>query len=153
MFSLNPRVFLLACGVRSHPFSVFPSVSIRFHPFPSVSCFRRFVSFRFQSVGIQRFISSPFRFESVSFRYVSSYLRLVVSFPAFQRFFSIRFLEILKPVRFLSIPFWYVSFRVVFALTRYVAFPDCVFVSFLFLPLIIMNIQYFLTFGGKVPGG
>ena len=113
-------------GVRSHPFSVFSSVSIRFHPFPA-SAFR-VVSF--QSVGIQRFISSPFRFESVSFRYVSSYLRLVVSFPAFQRFFSIRFLEILKPVRFLSIPFWYVSFRVVFALTRYVALPDCVFDSF-----------------------
>ena len=120
-----PSVF--SVSIRFHPF---PSVYIRFHPFPSVSCFRRFVSFRFQSVGIQRFISSPFRFESVSFRYVSSYLRLVVSFPAFQRFFSIRFLEILKPVRFLSIPFWYVSFRVVFALTRYVAFPDCVFVSF-----------------------
>ena len=124
--------FWLAASVpiRFQCFHPFPSVSIRFHPFPSVSCFRRFVSFRFQSVGIQRFISSPFRFESVSFRYVSSYLRLVVSFPAFQRFFSIRFLEILKPVRFLSIPFWYVSFRVVFALTRYVAFPDCVFVSF-----------------------
>ena len=116
-------------GLR-RPFPSVFSVSIRFHPFPSVSCFRRFVSFRFQSVGIQRFISSPFRFESVSFRYVSTYLRLVVSFPAFQRFLSIRFLEILKPARFLSIPLWYVSSRVVFALTRYVALPDCVFVSF-----------------------
>ena len=46
-------------GVRSHPFSVFSSVSIRFHPFPASA---------FRVVSFPKCWNSVFHFESVSFR-------------------------------------------------------------------------------------